>query len=451
MSLTTDPATGVAVQAQERAREIVDGLGEGFLSVDADWRLTDCNAAAEQLLGCAREDILGLKLWGIAGLPSDSAFAELARRVAGRRAAEEAELGLRVRGRSRVLSVRAFPLAGGVGVVWRDITQVRAAERRMALSEARYHEIADETPAAAWLSRADGKLEFVNQAMADALGRPARELLGEGWMEALDPEDRAGLLLTRTHARATQSAASYEARFRRPDGEVRILQLYWRPRFDRSGAFRGHVGSGADVTEVRAAEKRHRTLINELNHRVKNTLATVQSLVSQTLREHGVAREVEAAVSERLIGLATGHDVLTRENWRGAELSEITKETTRAYNHGGCIALTGPKVRISPRTAIALSMALNELATNAVKYGALSRPDGRVQLTWERTGATATLEWRESGGPPVSEPPRTGFGARLFGKVLAGELGEPAELTYAPEGLVCRIRAPVDGPPEAEA
>lgn len=434
------------MQAPGRAREIVDGLGEGFLSVDADWRLTDCNPAGERLLRKERENILGLKLWDIAGLPSDSAFAELGRRVVAKRTPAEAELSVRHDGRLKLLAVRAFPLGGGVGVVWRDISRARAAERQIALSARRYHEVAEGAPMAAWLSRGDGKLEFINQAMIEALGRPGRELLGEGWMETIHPDDRAAMLSARAEARATRGPISFEGRFLRPDGEVRIIQLNGRPRFDGSGTFRGHVGVAHDVTEVRAAEQRTRTLINELNHRVKNALATVQSLVTQTLRDHGVPREVEDAVSDRLIGLATGHDLLTRENWQGAELTDVSKETTKAYNHGGRIAVAGPKVRISPKTAIALSMALNELATNAAKHGALSHPDGRVQLNWKRADDTVVLEWRESGGPAVAPPPRTGFGARLFGRVLAGELGEPAELTYAPEGLICRIRAPAERP-----
>lgn len=451
MQLITDPQARADARPLDRAREIVDGLGEGFLSVDADWRLTDCNAAAERLLRNPREDILGLKLWDIAGLPSDSAFAELGRRVAAKRAPEEAELTVRSGGRTRILSVRAFPLGGGIGAVWRDVTRVRAAERQMARSASRFAELADGVPAAAWLSRADGKLEFINPAMVEALGRPAEELLGEGWMEAVHPDDRAALLIARASARATRGPVSFEGRFLTPDGQVRIVQLYGRPRFDAAGAFRGHVGTANDVTEIRAAEQRNRVLINELNHRVKNVLATVQSLVVQTLRDHEVDREVEEAITDRLIGLATGHDLLTRENWRGAELTDVSKETTKAYNHGGRIALAGPKVRISPKTAIALSMALNELATNAAKHGALSSPEGRVQLNWERLDGTVTLEWRESGGPTVTAPPRTGFGSRLFGRVLAGELGAPAELIYAPSGLVCRIRAPADGPSERPA
>jgi len=449
LNLSTDPTADLA-PAREFAREIVDGLGEGFLSVDADWRLTDCNPAAERLLRQARADILGLKLWDIAGLPRDSAFAELGRRVLTRRAPEEAELSVRTDGRIKVLAVRAFPLGGGVGVMWRDVTRARAAERQMAVNARRFHEVAEGAPMAAWLSRGDGKLEFINQTMIENLGRPARELLGEGWMAAIHPDDRAALLVARAEARAARGPVSFEGRFLRPDGEVRIIQLYGRPRFDANGAFRGHVGVATDVTEVRAAEQRTRTLINELNHRVKNALATVQSLVTQTLRDHKVPREVEDAVSDRLIGLATGHDLLTRENWKGAELADVTQETTRAYNHGGRIALSGPSVRLAPRTAIALSMALNELATNAAKHGALSHPDGRVDLSWRWAEDDGVLlEWRESGGPTVSPPPRTGFGARLFDRVLAGELGRPAELTYAPGGLICRIHAPVEGAPAA--
>jgi PAS domain S-box-containing protein len=430
--------------AEDRAREIVDGLGEGFLSVDADWRLTDCNAAAERLLRRQRKDILGRKLWRLAGLPSRSSIAALARRVAATRKAEEAELAFSTGNGPQILSVRAFPLGGGVGAVWRDITCARRAERRLAETRTFYREVADGVPAAAWLSRADGKLEFVNPAMAEALGRPEAALLGDGWMDFLDPEDREGLLLARAAARKAHAPFRYEGRFRAADGSLRLIQLCGRPRFDAGGAFGGHVGVASDVTETRAAETRQRTLINELNHRVKNALSTVQSLVRQTLREHRASKRIEAAVADRLVALAAAHDVLTREDWSGAELGDIVAEAVRPY--AGRVTANGPRVRIAPRPAVALSMALHELATNAAKYGALSAGDGGVELSWRRDGAHAVVRWREHDGPAIASPKRCGFGSRLLGPVLAGELGEPAAMTFAPEGVVCTIRTPAEGP-----
>jgi PAS domain S-box-containing protein len=325
--------SAVPASLDDRSRQIVDGLADGYVSFDADWRLTDCNAAAEQVLKRGRQDLLGCKLWDLAGLTPDAPFAALAQRVAESRTPEGAELTYRVEGRSRLLSVRAFPFADGVAAVWRDITAVRAAERRLAADEARYHEIADDVPAAAWLSRANGKLEFVNQAMVEALGRPRRALLGEGWMECIDPEDRPHLLEVRRRARASHSSFRYEGRFRRPDGSVRIIELFGRPRFDAHGAFRGHVGIAADLTEAREQEQRHRLLVNELNHRVKNTLATVQSVVRHTLRDHNAPKEVEHAITERLLALSAAHDLLSRETWEGAELTDVVAEVMRPYDH----------------------------------------------------------------------------------------------------------------------
>ena len=135
----------------------------------------------------------------------------------------------------------------------------------MAESEARYRELADGTPAAAWLTGADGHLEFINQAMADALGRPREALLGEGWMASIDPADRDRLMQERVRARSTHGPFHFEGRFRRPDGALRIGELYGRPRFDSAGAFLGHAGMAADVTEARAVERRQHRLINELN------------------------------------------------------------------------------------------------------------------------------------------------------------------------------------------
>ena len=222
-----------------------------------------------------------------------------------------------------------------------------------------------------------------------------------------------------------------------------MIELFGRPRFDAQGAFGGHVGIATDVTDARAAEHRQQVLIDELNHRVKNTLATVQSLVRHTLQEHGAPKRVERDVTERLLALAAAHDVLSRQHWEGAELTDVTNEVLRPHRHSGQVSVSGPEARLSPKTAIALAMGLGELAANAAKHGALSARGGSVALSWTKSGDAIDLEWRESGGPPVAAARLSGFGSVLLGRLLAVELGRAAEVSYEPDGLICRIWAPL--------
>jgi PAS domain S-box-containing protein len=430
------------LQPDERSHQIVEGLAEGYVSFDAGWRLTDCNRAAEQLLERERWELIGRDLCDVSPLAGDSQFAALAKRVAESRIPEAAELTYPSHDGPRLLWVRIFPVLDGVGAMWRDITAVREAERQLALSEARYQEVADGLPAAAWMSRADGGLEFINQAMVDALGWPRSDLLGEGWMQYIDPQDRPSLVAARSRVRVSHSSFHYEGRFRRPDGALRIIELYGHPRFDRQGAFRGHVGVAVDVTATREHERQQRLLIDELNHRVKNTLATVQSVVHHTIRDHGAPTELERAITERLMALSAAHDLLSREHWEGAELVEIIAEVTRPYDHAGRISMAGPMALLSPKTAVALSMGLHELSTNAAKYGALSTPEGHVDVNWSKSNGTIALEWRESGGPRVASAEPSGFGSLLLGRVLPAELGHAVELAHPPEGVICRFQAP---------
>jgi len=442
---------GVAPNAEDfRARQIIDGLRDGFFSLDSHWRVTDCNAAMEAILSRSRGDLLERSFWELSGMSPESAFGQLGRRVLATQTPEAAEVVFTKRGPLRLLEVQVFPLGDGIGAVCRDITQRRAAERRLAESEARYRELADRTPAAAWLTRANGQLEFINQAMADALGRPREALLGERWMDAIDPADRDRLMETRLEARSTHGTFRFEGRFRRPDGELRIVEMYARPRFDSAGAFSGHAGMAADVTEARASERRQLLLINELNHRVKNTLTTVQSLARHTLRDADVPGRIEEILTERLLALSAAHDVLSRENWSGARLADIAQETLKPYLGEGRIHIEGTNARVPTNVAVGLSMALHEMAVNALKYGALSTRAGEVRLNWSRSDGVLLPDWREEGGPPVRPPERLGFGTRLLRRGLTGDLGAPAELIFAPEGLVCRLRVPTalaDGEP----
>jgi PAS domain S-box-containing protein len=431
-----------AVRSKTRSRQLVEGLPGGFLSLDSDWRISDCNSAAERLFGQVRDDLIGCDYCDLVGLGPDSAFADLVRRVADSGRTTEAELRLRAARKVRLLAVRAFAYGDGVAATWTDVTAARAAQRRLALSEERHREVADGAPTAAWLSRADGKLVFINQAMVDALGRSRQSLLGEGWIHSIHPEDRPRLLAARAAARVAHGAVSFEGRFRRPGGALRVIELYGRPRFDVRGAFCGHIGIAADVTEAREFEDQRTVLINELNHRVKNTLTTVQSLVRQTLRDHETIKDAERAVTARLMALSAAHNVLNRELWSGADLADIATDLLRPYDFPDRYTIMGPKARLSPKTAIAIAMALQELAGFASREGAWSTEHGRVRLQWRLEGDRVVLEWRERGGPGVAEPALTGFGAVILDRVIAAELGRPAELTFTPEGLICRLWAP---------
>jgi PAS domain S-box-containing protein len=208
------------------------------------------------------------------------------------------------------------------------------------------------------------------------------------------------------------------------------------------------------VMERKRTEEHQRLLVHELNHRVKNTLAVVQSLAAQSFRGDAADPSAKRSFESRLAALAGAHDLLTLANWEAASLQEIAEISGRGCGADPArVSMSGPDLRLQPRAAVSISMALHELCTNAVKYGALSNDAGSVRITWDVTskeGSPAfTLLWEESGGPAVSPPSRQGFGTRMIERALASELGGSARLEYPASGLRCTIEAPL--PSEAEA
>jgi two-component sensor histidine kinase len=207
-----------------------------------------------------------------------------------------------------------------------------------------------------------------------------------------------------------------------------------------------------EIAQRTLAEQHQRLLINELNHRVKNTLATVQSIAHQTARSVREPTEAYEAFTERLMALSRAHDVLTSRRWEGAKLEEVVGSAIQPFGGAsGRFSVNGVSVWLEPSQALALAMALHELATNASKYGALTSGKGRVEIAWSLGGAggrTLTLTWRESGGPPVKAPGRKGFGSRLLERGLPADLGGKVALDYRREGLVCTITARLSGETE---
>ncbi|HYG26147.1 MAG TPA: HWE histidine kinase domain-containing protein, partial [Caulobacteraceae bacterium] len=215
--------------------------------------------------------------------------------------------------------------------------------------------------------------------------------------------------------------------------------------------------AGREIAERKRAEEHQHLLINELNHRVKNTLASVQSIAAQTLRAFGSVDEAREAFTARLMALSTAHNVLTQQSWERADLREIVAGAIQPFDvpQGARFVVGGPQVWMEPKAALSLAMALHELGTNAAKYGALSIPAGKVHIGWtvaKGDGARRlSLAWREEGGPRVVAPQRTGFGARLIEKGLAADLKGRAEIRYEPAGVECLIEATLDEEPEREA
>ena len=192
---------------------------------------------------------------------------------------------------------------------------------------------------------------------------------------------------------------------------------------------------------IARAEALHDLLISEVNHRVKNTLATVQSLSSQTFR-NGANSDAREKFDARLVSLGRAHDVLSAKKWEGADVREIIEATMEPFASAAPdrIRLSGPAVALSSRSVVMLSMVLHELATNATKYGALSTPGGRVAIDWALQGGDKVeLFWSESGGPPVEKPDHAGFGSTLIERGFAAQIGGTATLRFDPKGVTCAL------------
>ena len=299
---------------------------------------------------------------------------------------------------------------------------------------------------------AEGRFLRVNEAICSIVGMSREELLGWRLLGRTHPDDRdVDQDLYQRQVAGDIGFYSIEKRFVRKDGRVIWIAVRSSTVRDATGHFLYGVRVVQDITERKEAEERQKLLIDELNHRVKNTLATVQSLASQTARGTENPEDFRQAFEGRLIALSQAHDQLTRRHWKSADLRDIVEAATAPHvaEARDRIFIDGDPITVTPRVALTLALGLHELTTNASKYGALSVPEGSIEVRWriERPAGqppVLSLEWRERGGPAVATPERKGFGTRFIVGSVASELQGKAELQFDTAGLVCTMQIPLE-------
>ena len=234
----------------------------------------------------------------------------------------------------------------------------------------------------------------------------------------------------------------------RHKGMDRYYDLLVDPLLDESGQMTGVTCAAIDITERKQAEETRKLLINELDHRVRNTLALVMVLSQQTFKGKGVSAEVLRSFHARIKALGSAHAVLTRTAWARPALADLVSEALEFSGPARArIFHAGPGVMLEPRQAIAIVMGIHELCTNAIKYGALSNDSGVVDISWsvQNTPPWLQIVWCERGGPLVSPPERRGFGTTMLEQALSQQLQGVVHLTFGSEGVVCVVSLPLGG------
>jgi PAS domain S-box-containing protein len=314
-----------------------------------------------------------------------------------------------------------------------------AAEQSLRESEDHYRHTVELNPQVTWTATPDGRLNRVAGRWEEWTGKSG---LGESWAEGIHPDDREPSFAAWSASIATGTPYDVEHRVLQKSGGWRWARSRAFPRRNDKGDICLWYGSTEDIHERKQAEEHQRLLINELNHRVKNNLATVQAIAFQTLKGDIPLAEARSRFEARLLALSRAHNLLTEQSWGGAALDRLVRDSTEHLaGESGRFSAEGEPVWLSPRAALALALALHELATNAAKYGALAAEGGTVAISWALDGETLRLEWKESGGPAVRQPPTRGFGSRLIERGLESDLGGAARLHFEPDGLRCVILA----------
>ena len=332
-----------------------------------------------------------------------------------------------------------------VGTV-RDVTERHEAEQRMQEYAARLELTYEVTGIGAWEWRMEGDVSEWTPNMFDILGaqrdaKPSLAMFSEFILD--DDRDR---VMGELEA-AVESGELFDTQFqiRRGDGEERVLMAKGRAIYDRSGKPVSMVGINYDVTEDVEKEARRDLLTNELNHRVKNSLATIQSIASQTIRHAPDMATFKKSFLGRVRAISRAHDLLINGETTEVTVADMVATQIEPYasRADDKVETRGPRILLGPSVAHALGLVLHELATNASKYGALSTGAGRIEITWEPTTRddlpAVRIVWRETGGPPVTEPERSGFGSVLMKETLSYSIGGSTQIDYGADGIVATI------------
>jgi PAS domain S-box-containing protein len=313
-----------------------------------------------------------------------------------------------------------------------------------------YETLIGNTPDLIYAWSLDYKFRFANQALLNMWGRTLADSVGKRLIEVgYEPWHAEMHEREIDHIVATREVVRGEVGFPHATDGWRIYDYILTPVLDAHGEVELVTGITRDITDLKRAEEHLKLLVDELNHRVKNTLATVQSIAAQTFRGAEATPDARAAFEARLIALSDVHTVLTGANWEGANLREVAGRALAPFrDRAGTtdrVEIRGGDIQLRPQAALALAMAFHELAANAAEHGALSGDEGRVTLDWSHVGDRLHIAWRETGGPAVKAPAERGFGSRLIEQGLARELDGTVVLDYSRNGVTCAIDIPGGG------
>jgi PAS domain S-box-containing protein len=324
---------------------------------------------------------------------------------------------------------------------FQDITERKQADQALRSAEQVLRDFVENATVAMHWVGPDGTILWANRAELEMLGVTAEEYIGHHIAEFHADKPVIEDILDRLTK--AESLRNYEARLRCKDGAIRDVvinsNVLWKDnKFIHTRCIT------RDVTDRKLAEQREKTLARELDHRAKNLLALVQATVRLTQADS--VEGFKTAVEGRLQALSNAHTLIAQSRWAGASLHSLVTDELAPYCAPGAsrAEIAGQELVLEPKSAQAIAMVLHELATNTVKYGALSVPSGRLRIEWSQGEAQLAIRWTEAGGPPVKRPGHQGFGTRVVGEVVKAALQGSLRFDWEPGGLTCEILIPLD-------
>lgn len=445
--ITDRPAVnGASAAAQSETAALRESMGDAYFAVDADWYITEVNRRATDLAQVTKGEVLGTYLWDI--LWQMKAAESPGYRYLNQAMTERRQIDFELYSQPLGFwaSVSIYPREdGGLWVFVRDVSARKEAEEALRASEERLRLAQEFGGVGSFDWNAETDETKVSDQLRQIFGLPPHQpTTSQNFFgEIVHPDDVEAL--RSAAAAAIERGGIFKSEFRiiRPlDQQVRWLQVQAGLFRDGAGATR-FVGIARDVTERRREQERERLLMGEIDHRGKNLLAVMRSVVQRT--RAATTKQFIAAMTGRIESLARVHTLLAESGWEGVRLEPLVRDELAPFETTATRArFSGPAVELRPEAAQMMGLVLHELATNAAKHGALSIPEGRVAVEWTLDGATdeLMLRWKERGGPAVQPPGERGFGTSVIQAGVAYQLGAAVEMDWQPQGLVVHLRLP---------